>query len=264
MPSFTSTDGININVSGAKIVNVGAPTFQTDATTFIDLQNYVPTGCVKMYAGSAPPSSWLICDGGAVSRTTYADLFAVIGTTYGSGNGSTTFNVPNMQGNVVVGHNGSNYRRGDISGSSTHAITTAEMPSHSHTGTTDPSGAHTHTGTIDSVGSHQHTGSTDNTDVSHRHLQTLGPVDDGNFSHVLGQNPPSDGNGTVESGSYTDYASINHNHSFTTGSAGSHSHSLTINSSATHQHTFTTNTTGSGNAISLMQPYVVMHYIIKT
>jgi len=264
MPSLTSVDGVNINVAGAKVVNVGTPTLSTDATTFIDLQNYVPTGCVKMYAGSTPPSSWLICDGGAVSRTTYADLFAVIGTTYGQGNGSTTFNVPDMRGNVVVGHNGSTYNRGSTGGSPTHEITTAEMPIHSHTGTSDVGGAHSHTGTIGSTGSHQHTGSTDYTDVSHKHKQTLGPIDDKNFSNVYGQNPPADGDGTVESGSYTDYASINHNHSFTTSSAGSHSHSLTIDSSTPHQHTFTTNTTGSGNAMSLMQPYIVMHYIIKT
>jgi hypothetical protein len=61
MPSLTSVDGVNINVAGAKIVNVGAPTVQTDATTFIDLQNYVPTGCVKMYAGSTQPSMYPIC-----------------------------------------------------------------------------------------------------------------------------------------------------------------------------------------------------------
>lgn len=57
-----------------------------------------PTGCVQMFAGSTAPQGWLYCNGQAVSRTTYADLFAVIGTTYGSGDGSTTFNVPNFVG----------------------------------------------------------------------------------------------------------------------------------------------------------------------
>jgi microcystin-dependent protein len=151
-----------------------------------------------------------------------------------------------MQGNVVVGHNGSNYRRGDISGSSTHAITTAEMPIHSHTGTTDPSGAHSHTGTIDSVGSHQHN------------------YQDAYFAENQGLN-----NNVYGTSSGTDYdndfiyRTVNGANPLTEAS-GSHSHNLTINSSATHQHTFTTNTTGSGNAMSLMQPYVVMHYIIKT
>ncbi len=56
-----------------------------------------------MYGGASAPTGWLLCDGSAVSRSTYSALFAVIGTTYGSGNGSTTFNVPNAQGVFVRG-----------------------------------------------------------------------------------------------------------------------------------------------------------------
>lgn len=52
-------------------------------------------GTVKAYGGSTAPDGWLFCDGSAISRTTYAELFAVIGTTYGSGDGTTTFNIPN-------------------------------------------------------------------------------------------------------------------------------------------------------------------------
>lgn len=63
----------------------------------------VPTGCVQAFAGSATPNGWLLCDGSAVSRTDYAALFAVIGTTYGSGNGSTTFNVPNLVDKFIEG-----------------------------------------------------------------------------------------------------------------------------------------------------------------
>lgn len=55
-----------------------------------------PTGSIKPFAGTTIPNGYLLCDGSAVSRTTYAALFAVIGTTYGSGDGSTTFNVPNL------------------------------------------------------------------------------------------------------------------------------------------------------------------------
>ena len=54
------------------------------------------TGSLMPFAGSTIPTGWLNCDGSAVSRTTYADLFAVIGTTYGAGDGSTTFNIPNL------------------------------------------------------------------------------------------------------------------------------------------------------------------------
>ena len=56
-----------------------------------------------MFAGATAPSGWLICDGSAISRTTYSTLYAVIGTTYGSGDGSTTFNLPDLRGRVAVG-----------------------------------------------------------------------------------------------------------------------------------------------------------------
>ena len=62
-----------------------------------------PTGVVQAFAGSATPQGWLLCDGSAVSRTTYAALFAVIGTTYGAGNGSTTFTLPNLVDKFVEG-----------------------------------------------------------------------------------------------------------------------------------------------------------------
>ena len=64
----------------------------------------VPTGCVQAYAGSATPNGWLLCDGSAVSRTDYAALYAVIGTTYGAGDGSTTFNLPNLVDKFVQGN----------------------------------------------------------------------------------------------------------------------------------------------------------------
>ena len=62
-----------------------------------------PVGVVQAFAGSTTPDGWLLCDGSAVSRTTYADLFAVIGTTYGAGNGSTTFNLPNLADKFIEG-----------------------------------------------------------------------------------------------------------------------------------------------------------------
>lgn len=64
----------------------------------------VPTGAVFQWVAAAAPSGYLLCDGTARSRTTYADLYAVIGDTYGAGNGTTTFNVPNLQTRVPLGH----------------------------------------------------------------------------------------------------------------------------------------------------------------
>ena len=55
-----------------------------------------PIGTINMYASTTVPSGWLLCDGSAVSRTTYSSLFNIIGTTYGVGDNSTTFNIPNL------------------------------------------------------------------------------------------------------------------------------------------------------------------------
>lgn len=64
-----------------------------------------PTGVVQAYAGNTVPSGWLLCDGSAVSRTQYSGLFNVISTTYGSGDGSTTFNLPNLLNKFIEGSN---------------------------------------------------------------------------------------------------------------------------------------------------------------
>lgn len=66
-------------------------------------QMIVPVGVVQAFAGPTTPQGWLLCDGSAVSRTDYADLFAVIGTTFGTGDGSTTFNLPNLVDKFVEG-----------------------------------------------------------------------------------------------------------------------------------------------------------------
>lgn len=63
----------------------------------------VPVGSLQAYAGSSAPTGWLLCDGSAVSRTTYSNLYSTIGTTFGSGDGSTTFNVPDMRGRHPIG-----------------------------------------------------------------------------------------------------------------------------------------------------------------
>jgi len=82
-----------------------------------------PAGSISMYAGSTAPTGYLLCDGSAVSRTTYADLFTAIGTTYGTGDGSTTFNLPNLKGKVAVGLNSADTSfdtLGETGGDKTH------------------------------------------------------------------------------------------------------------------------------------------------
>ena len=95
----------------------------------------VPVGTINMYAGAVAdiPSGWLLCDGSAVSRTTYAQLFAVLDTEYGVGDGSGTFNVPNfVTSNKFPRAATNDAGRGTTGGSSTHTLTESEMPSHTH------------------------------------------------------------------------------------------------------------------------------------
>jgi len=101
------------------------------------------TGEIKMWPVSTIPSGWQICDGAALNRTTFASLFAVLGTLYGAGDGSTTFNVPNMKGRVPVGFDSGQTEfdaTGETGGEKTHTLTSAEMPAHTHV-----QNAHAHT-----------------------------------------------------------------------------------------------------------------------
>jgi len=104
------------------------------------------TGTIVPWSTSTAPTGFLKCDGAAVSRTTYAALFAVVGTTYGVGDGSTTFNVPDLQDRTAIGASVANSKSlaqtggantvtptGNISGSTgSTTLTTAQIPSHTH------------------------------------------------------------------------------------------------------------------------------------
>ena len=92
-------------------------------------------GSIIQFAGATIPSGWLLCDGSELSRTTYADLFNAIGTTYGVGDGSTTFNLPNLKGRVVVGQDISQTEfdtLGETGGEKAHTLTINEIPPHNH------------------------------------------------------------------------------------------------------------------------------------
>jgi microcystin-dependent protein len=103
------------------------------------------TGTIKLDAGTVAPAGWLKCDGSAVSRTTYAQLFARVGTAYGAGDGSTTFNLPNLLGRFPLGAGQgtglTNRLQGATGGEEAHVLATAELPAHNH-GITDPGHSH--------------------------------------------------------------------------------------------------------------------------
>ena len=101
----------------------------------------VPAGTVSPFAGpdNKVPSGWFLCDGSNVSRTTYNILFLTIGTTYGAGDGSTTFTLPNLKGRVPVGRDATQTEfdtLGETGGEKAHTLTINEMPAHTHTYTT--------------------------------------------------------------------------------------------------------------------------------
>ncbi|MEZ5691204.1 MAG: tail fiber protein [Rickettsiales bacterium] len=114
----------------------------------VESAGVIPIGGVISYDGSTEPANWMFCDGRAISRTTYSDLYAAIGTTFGVGDGSTTFNIPDRRGIFDVGKDdmgGTSAGRitssgggvdgtvlGETGGSETHTLTESELPSHDH------------------------------------------------------------------------------------------------------------------------------------
>ncbi len=121
--------------SDNQIMKINGTTPNWEAETAQDTTLYSPTGMISPYAGATAPTSWLLCDGSAVSRTTYSALFAITSTTYGVGDGSTTFNLPDLRGRVPVGKSTDTEfdTLGETGGAKTHALTSGELASHTHT-----------------------------------------------------------------------------------------------------------------------------------
>lgn len=114
----------------------------------------LPPGVIAMYASDSVPAGWLLCMGDEVSRTTYVALFNAIGTRYGAGNGSTTFNLPNLSMRFPLGRSNQagTDKAGATGGEAAHTLTVSEMPAHSHS-LSDSGSAHAFSwGTSGSVG----------------------------------------------------------------------------------------------------------------
>ncbi len=203
----------------------------------LDANGTSPIGALMPFAGSSAPTGWLLCYGQAVSRTTYAALFAVISTNYGSGDGSTTFNVPDLRGRALIGLDnlgGSAASRvaaatslGQIGGAETMNL------SHSHTG---PSHTHT-TGDVtltaaqSGLPSHNHSFSATDNGGAPKNMALAGTSNNNVTLYV-----------STEGGSAASQA---HNHG-STGAGG----------------TGTTSAAGSSTQAS-MNPYIAASWIIK-
>lgn len=92
-----------------------------------------PAGTILIYGGATAPEGFLMCNGQAVSRSDYDVLFQIIGTTFGTGDGTTTFNVPDLRTKFIVG-SGTGYALGSTGGAESVTLTTQQIPAHTHTG----------------------------------------------------------------------------------------------------------------------------------
>ncbi len=207
--------------------NLGDASANAANTAFVAaaLAALIPSGTVTDFAGTSAPTGWLECGGAAVSRTTYAALFSAIGTTWGAGDGSTTFNLPNLNGRMTIGRNGSisgitATTVGATQGAAAVTIAIANMPTHNHT-IIDPGHIHTIT------------------DLGHAHTyNTL------NYSGNYAQGGSRD--------SISSLAAVT-----TTSTTG-----IQINNANTGINI--TQNTGSGTALNVMNPVAAVIKIIKT
>jgi len=203
------------------MANYEATRYDFDGANLTGIEG-IPSGTIVPWSDSSIPSGFLECNGSAVSRSTYATLFGIIGTTYGSGNGSTTFNVPNLQDNVAVSKSGTK-NLGSTGGANTVSAT-------------------------GNVG-----GSTANATLSTPQLASH------NHGISGGANiPPSGPN---------NYISQNQGASAANGGPGSRALGFSANINAAgsgqgHSHNMSANFTG--DATSVVQPYLTVVYVIKT
>lgn len=196
-------------------------------------------GSIYMFAGATAPAKFLVCDGSAVSRSTYSDLFAVVGTVYGDGDGSSTFNLPNLSGRVAIGSS-LTHSLGSTGGSETVSLDSSSLPSHIHT-----VAGHTHESTIAA------------TTPSLSHTITTQP----SFNYNRPNSTRTCYTPTSQS-SYSGTTSTNATLSTKVGVADHPATACTMSGGITECGALSTEESGDGNGHNNMQPYVTMQYII--
>lgn len=200
-----------------------------------------PAGIIMPFAGTVTPENYLFCDGAAVSRTTYATLFGVIGTTFGAGDGSSTFNLPDLSGRVPLGVS-STHLLGSTGGSETVTLTESELPAHVH-----EVPQHGHADTIGAT----------TPEFSHSITQPVfkydKPVDESGGAAFGGGERWTTNVTTATATRSTDVAVSVHAAS-----------NCTVSGSIAYKVAFDSETAGSGSDHNNMQPFCTIAYIICT
>jgi microcystin-dependent protein len=213
-------------------------------TNLQDFTNRSEVGTIKPWGKTTAPSGYLLCDGTAVSRTTYAELYVVLGDTYGAGNGSTTFNVPQLQGKTPQGYDGNTYNLAGTGGANT--VTVAVTNNQAATNTVTNNQAVTVTGSI------SNTSLTEAQLASHSH-----PI-------IISQaNVPPHATAILAAAGSVKPASPVPSSSAGSGTGHTHAHTLagTLTGTVAATTALTGTVTAAGN--NTFSPYVVVNYIIK-
>ena len=234
---------IKIGELYAGTVKIGRAYFGTDLV-YVSAQppaQTVPAGIIEPFAGTTVPAGYLLCDGSAVDRTTYATLFGVIGTTFGTGDGSTTFNLPDLGGRVPLGVSQS-HALGTTGGSETVTLTESELPAHVH-----EVPQHGHEDTIEAT----------TPEFSHSITQPVFNYAKPNINIV-----------SLSYGKYftavTGSSSVAATRSTNVAVTAHEAVDCTMSGSVANKEAFNSNASGGNLAHSNMQPYTVFNYIICT
>jgi len=201
-------------------------------------------GSIIPFGGSVVPDGFLVCDGSNVSRDDYSELYSIIGTTYGQGDGSTTFGLPNLVDRVPLGVS-QNYALATTGGTSSVTLSTTQIPSHDHT-----IAAHGHAHTIKATTPKFVHSITTQAAFKYTALKTstAGRL---NMSVTNNANRYTSRNSGAMSRS-TNLAISNHAAS-----------ACTMSGSITDCEAFNTETTGDGNAHNNLMPYLALTYLIR-
>lgn len=223
-----------LNMNGYRITGLAEGVAPDEAATVGQVSGITgtPAGILSPFAGDTPPSGWLLCYGQQVSRATYPRLFSAIGTKFGAGNGTTTFNLPDYRGRAIVGVDNMGgapsgrisdagaeaTKVGGVFGAQSVTLNVDQMPAHSHTVS----------GSTNSAGEHSHT-------YSERMDTTIRPETNSSLPQVSANHVFNRVNRETEI-------------------AGSHSHTISV----------TAQNTGGGEAHPNLQPSMAANIIIKT